>query len=47
VDWINLAQDGGRWLVIMNTAMDFLITQKGREIIEQLSDFQLLKGSAP
>jgi hypothetical protein len=43
VDWIHLAEDTDQWRDSMNTIMNTGVPYKQWEILEQLTDWQLLK----
>jgi hypothetical protein len=48
MDWIDLPQDRGQWIALVNMVMKYSGTIKCWEIVEKLSDWWLLKkGSAP
>jgi hypothetical protein len=42
-DWIYLVQDGGQWQALVNTVMNLSRSITYWEILEQLSDWFLLK----
>jgi len=33
VDWIDLAQDGGRWWIVLGTVVKFLVSQIARNFL--------------
>jgi hypothetical protein len=43
VDWMHLAQDREQWRVLVNTVMNLQVPKNGRESLDYLSDYQLLK----
>jgi hypothetical protein len=45
MDWIHLAQDRDQWQALMSMVMNLWVSKKCWEILEQLSDWQLLKGT--
>jgi hypothetical protein len=42
VDWIQVAQDRGQWLVVVNMVMNLRFLKKGGKFVYELSDYQLL-----
>jgi hypothetical protein len=48
MDWIYLAQDRDQWRALLNMAMNLRVPKSIWGILEQLSNWRLLKkGSAP
>jgi hypothetical protein len=43
VDWIHMAQDRVQWRILVSTVMYLWVPKKCREILDQLSDYELLK----
>jgi hypothetical protein len=43
VDWIHLAQDRIQWWALVKAVMNNLGSTKGREFLDQLNEFQLIK----
>jgi hypothetical protein len=43
VDWTDLTQARGSWQCLVNTVMNLWISWKGREFLDQLNNYKLLK----
>jgi hypothetical protein len=41
--WINLAQDRDQWQAFVNMIMNLFGSLKGREFLDKLNNYQLLK----